>query len=112
MHYSRFKDSILTEAVSDNIITCSERGKIDEFWYENIIYNISEHVDFLKGLGLKMHELSVEKYEIITWPYIKIQNLLVCQRNPRKWKYEDEEGNFLFGYTILENENIFSLSDD
>lgn len=113
MHYSRFHENILTTAITNEHISSAERRQIEEFWYDNIMYNVSAHLDFLTGLGFELQERDEEKYEIVKWPVViklKIMQLLVCKQNPRKWVYQDEKGNFLFGYIIQENEHKLSIN--
>lgn len=101
MYFSRFHRNILKEALYKKRITTHEYSAIESFWYDNILYDISEIDEaYLKSIGIKCESFETNK-KIIYYPHLKSMCLKVCKKNPRKWLYEDElDGNFLFGYII------------
>lgn len=109
MHYCRFQEHILTSAYTNEIINDSEKQKIYEFWEYSVMYNLTlQHVNFLKEIGFELEEIDSNQYKITKWPFLKIMHLLVCKQNPKKWIYQDENGDFLFSYVIDSDENTFS----
>lgn len=109
MYFSRFKDNLLTLALSQEIITDSEYVKIREFWYKNIMYNVD--VDLLDKLNITYKILSSNQVEILKWPFLKDIFLKVCKLFPTVWLYQDEEENSLFGYVIGEECKIITKED-
>ena len=110
MYFCRYNEQILTNAYVNEIITETERQQIYEFWENNVMYNLSlEHATYLQEQGFKLMQEEDDQYKIIEWPFLKIMHLLVCKRNPRIWICQDDNGDFLFGYTIQPDFNEFSL---
>lgn len=100
-YFSRFHKNILDEALHKKYITTDEYGLIQKFWYESILYNLTlEDVSFLESCNLKVKILE-NSLQIELFPHLKVMCLKVCKKNPKMWRYEEEElGNFLFGLVI------------
>lgn len=110
MYFSRFNEQIITNAYANETISEDERQQICEFWEQDVMYNLSsEHVTFLKEKGFHLEQEENDRYKIIKWPLLKIMHLLVCKSNPKLWMFQDENGDFLFGYIIQSEFNEFTL---
>lgn len=103
--FSRFNNSILNDALYKKFITMDEYTKINMFWGENILFNISdEDKNFLKLLKFEFENYDEDKIKIISYPHLKLMCLKVYKQDPKFWIYEDEtDGNYLFGLIIFVN---------
>ena len=79
------------------------------FSYRNlgmILFYITkeEGVTFLKSLNFEC-EIHDSGLKITSFPHLKLMCLKVCKKNPKVWRYEDEEnGNYLFRLIISVDE--------
>lgn len=112
-YFCRFHKNILDEALHKKYITTDEYGLIHKFWYDSVLFNLTlEDVAFLESLNFKFKILE-NTLQIESFPHLKEMCLKVCRKDPKIWKYEDEEfGNFLFGLVISTDEGQIVKSED
>ena len=110
--FIRFNRNVLDEGLHRKIITTEEYGLIQKFWNDSILHNIkAEDVTFLKSLKFEC-ETHDSGLKITSYPHLKLMCLKVCKKNPKLWRYEDEEnGNFLFGLIISVDESLVIKSE-
>lgn len=108
-YHCRFHENILTDAYTNELIKDSEKQKISEFWESDIMDNLSlDDLNYLNKNGFEWEVLDSDKIKITKWPLLKIMHLLICKNNPKKWMYQDENGDFMFSYVIDLDGNTFS----